>query len=258
MSNKLSDRIQSYQSATDYKLLSRVPVIICVNGRGFAKATQLLDKPYCAKFAKLMSMTMLKLCSNIEGAFFAYHHNDEIIIVSHNDQSNDSVPWFDNRIQKICSVSASIATLYFNQQLNNEDINMTGEIVFASQVFVVPTIMEAINTIIYKQQQNFYQSIQSACFYNLLNSYNTDNIRSMLNGLSIDEKIELLYKECNIDFNKYPLAFRRGVACYKVPKIINDVAKNKWTINAELPIFAQDQSMISNIFKTGYDLFRAE
>jgi tRNA(His) 5'-end guanylyltransferase len=79
----------------------------------------------------------------------------------------------------------------------------------------------------------------------------------MLNGLSIDEKIDLLKQEVDIDFNSYPLAFRRGVACYKVPRITNDGStKNKWTINHELPIFTKDQSFLSNIFKNGADIFR--
>ena len=259
MSNKLSNRIESYQQVTDCKIMNRLPIIICINGRGFAKATQLLDKPYCPKFAECMLSTMLKLCSQVEGATFAYHQNDEIIIVARNDQNNDTTAWYDNKVQKICSVTSSIATLHFNECVSKLQLNMTGdESIFTSQVFAVPNVSEAINAIIYKQQQNFFISIQSACLYNLLNKYDKNSIRDMLNGLTIDEKIDLLYQECNINFNDYPLEFRRGTAAYKIPKIIDGTMKNKWHLDSELPIFTKDASFLSNLFKHGSDIFRQE
>lgn len=258
MSNlKLKDRILSYQEATDYKLLSRVPLIISINGRAFSKSTELLDKPYCPKFAECIVSTTLKLCTEVEGAIFAYHHNDEIVIAVRNDQNPDSIPWYDNKLQKICSVTAALATRHFNKNVENVGLNVVGDPIFTSQVFVVPTIAEAINTMVYSQQYNFHTSIQFACMYELLKKYDKNTIKDMLSGLSVDEKIDLLSQECGIDFNEYPITFRRGVACYKIPKINNEgTMKNKWIINPNLPIFAKDQSFLSNIFKNGADIFR--
>jgi tRNA(His) guanylyltransferase len=260
MSNlKLKDRIMSYQDASDHKLLNRVPVIISINGRSFAKSTELLDKPYCHKFAECMLSTTLKLCAEVDGSLFAYQHNDEIIIVSRNDQNPDTVPWYDNKIQKICSATAAIATRHFNKCAATVDLDLVGDPIFTSQVFMVPTISEAINTMVFNQQYNFHTSIQFACVYGLLKKYDKNTIKDMLSGLSTDEKIDLLNQECNIDFNEYPTSFKRGAACYKIPKVNNDgIMKNKWIINAELPIFAKDQSFLSNIFKNGADIFRKD
>lgn len=258
MSVKLKDRIESYQSATDYKLLNRVPIIIVVNGRGFSKVTQLLDKPYCSKFAECMFSTMLRLSTDIEGALFSYQHNDEIVIVARNDQNADTSPWYDNKVQKICSVTSAIATMHFNDCAEAVDLNMVGDPVFTSQVFAVPSIGEAVNTIIYKQQQNFHNSIQFACLYELINKYDKHVIKEMLSGLNIDEKVDLLAQESKVDFNNYPSAFRRGSAAYKVPKVVGDTMKNKWFLNVEPPIFTKDQSFLSNIFKNGADIFRQE
>jgi len=255
---KLKDRIDSYQDACDYKLLNRVPVIIAINGRSFSKTTSLIDKPYCHKFAECMMATTLKLCSEIESVMFVYQHSDEIVLVSRNDQNVDTLPWFDNRIQKLCSISSSLATLYFNHYAASRELNLMSESIFTSQVFVVPNIAEAINTFIYKQQHNFYTSIQFACFYELLRKYDKNTIKEMLSGLTVDEKIDLLHQECDIDFNNYSSVFRRGAACYKIPKVVEGVMKNKWIINTELPIFTKDQSFLSNIFRCGQDIFRAE
>lgn len=253
---KLKDRIDSYRESSDYKLLGRIPLVICINGRNFAKTTALLDKPYDIKLSECMHSTMLRLCNEIEGVLFAYHFNDEIILVSRNDQSIETTPWFDNKLQKICSITSSIATSHFDDCASSISLNLSGDPIFYSQIFNVPNIVEAINTIIFKQQNNFLYSIQSACLYELLKKYEKNTIKEMLSGLSMDEKIDLLKQECNIDFNDYPTSFRRGVACYKIPKIVNESVKNKWFINNELPIFTKDQSFLTNIFKHGSDIFR--
>lgn len=256
MSNSLKDRVVSYQEATDYKLLNRVPIIISINGRNFSKITSLIHKPYCQSFSECMFSTTLKLCNDIEGVLFAYQYNDEICLVVRNDQNQDTLPWFDNKLQKICSVSSSIASVHFNKCANKINLNLLDDVIFKSQVFVVPNIMEAINTMIYKQQHNFHIAIQSACFYEFLKKYNKSTIDNMLSGLSIDDKISILYQECNIDFNDYPSSFKRGAACYKAPQITNDMLKNKWTINTDLPIFTKNQSFLSNIFRMGTDIYR--
>lgn len=259
MSNlKLKDRIESYQTQADLKLLNKLPIIVVVNGRSFAKTTSLLDKPYSKTFAECMMSTVLKLCNEVEGVIFAYHHNDEIVLILRNDQSLDTEPWFDNKVQKLTSIISSIATLHFNNCVHAVDMSLLGEAYFTTQIFTVPNIAEAINTIIYKQQQNFYTSIQVACFYELLKKYDKISIKDMMQGLSFEEKVELLLQECDVDFNHYPITFRRGAACYKVPKVIGDTMKNKWSINTDLPIFTKDQSFLNNIFKNGTDIFRQD
>jgi tRNA(His) guanylyltransferase len=257
MSQKLKDRIDSYMGASDHKILNRLPLIICVNGRAFSKLTSLINKPYCTKFAEGMLSATLKLCMEVEGSLFGYQHNDEILIISRNDQSLETEPWYDNKVQKICSITSSIATTHFQKYMDSKDLNLMGDPLFTSQVFAVPNIGEAINTLVYKQQQNFYTSIQFACFYELLKKHDRNTIKEMLSGLAVDEKINLLHQECGVDFNEYPHSFRRGAACYKVPKIsTSGTMKNKWTINSEPPIFTKDQSFLSNIFKNGADIFR--
>jgi tRNA(His) 5'-end guanylyltransferase len=250
MNNKLADRISSYQEISNHKLLPRIPIIISVNGRGFSKITNLLDKPYCNELNGCMLSTMLKLCLSIEGALFAYYHNDEITIVTTNDQGPDTEVWYKGDIQKICSVSSSLATLNFNKCASEANLNLTGEPIFTSEVFAVPNVVEATNTIVYKQQHNFHASIRFACFYELLKCGRDKNkIKDTLVGLSADEIVELLSQECGINFNDYPSVFRKGAACYKTSQVVNDVIKNKWVINDNLPIFTQDKSFLNSVFR---------
>ena len=256
--SSLKDRIDVYRATSDYKLLPRVPMVMVINGRGFSKLTQLLNKPFCSKLSECLLSTTLRLCSEIEGTLFAYQYSDEIVLVSRNDQNMDTDVWCNGRVQKICSISASLATMHFNDCANQIQLNLAGDPIFTSLVFAVPTIGEAINTIIYKQQHNFYTSIQFACLYELLAKHDRSSIKEMLSGLSMDEKIDLLRQECQVDFNQYPICFRRGATCYRVPKIVEGATKYKWHLNSEPPIFTKEQSFLNNIFRHGSDIFRQE
>jgi tRNA(His) 5'-end guanylyltransferase len=252
----LKDRIESYQKTTNYTLIAKVPIIININGKNFSKLTSLLDKPYDNKFAECIFNTSLRICNEVEGVVFAYQHSDEITLILRNDQNNDTEAWFDNNIQKICSVTSAIATMHFNDCASTIKLNTLGDPIFISQVFPVPTVGEAINTMVYKQQHSFLSSLHQACLYELLKKHDKNTIREMLSGLGADEKIELLKQESNIDFNDYPSAFKRGTAYYKVPKVVDGKMKAKWFLNSELPIFTRDQSFLSNILKNGMDIFR--
>lgn len=257
--SKLKDRIDDYRGASEYRLTPRLPIIIVLNGRAFSNLTSLLEKPYDAKLAECFLSTMHRLCVEVEGTIFAYHHNDEIVLLVRNNQTMDTLPWMGNKLQKICSITASIATEHFNSCADAVDLNLIGDPHFSSQVFVVPDDKEAINTMVYCQQRNFHTSIQFACYYEMIKKHDKGTIKEMLSGLSVDEKVDLLQQECGVDFNEYLVAFRRGVACYKVPKLMEGGGmKNKWILNGELPIFTKDQSFLSNILQSGTDIVRKE
>ncbi len=263
MSNlKLKDRIAIYEDASKSKLLPKLPVIICVNGRSFSKITSLLDKPFAVSFAECMYSTLGRLVQEIDGAIFGYCFNDEIIIVARNDQSLDTSPWFDNDVQKIASAVASVATVHFNNCVIANELNLIGDAVFTASTFVVPNITEAINVMVSKQQKAMQSAVQLACLYELLKKYDKNDIREMLMGTSYDDKVNLLAEQFNIDFNSYPQPFRRGVACYRTPTVVSfegeEKIKGKWKLNSEIPIFTKDHTFLGQIFKTGSDIFRKE
>lgn len=62
-----------------------------------------------------MRQTALLLCKNIENAKLAYTQSDEISLLLTDFDNEKTEPWFGNNLQKLASVSASMATLYFNK-----------------------------------------------------------------------------------------------------------------------------------------------
>jgi tRNA(His) 5'-end guanylyltransferase len=251
----LRERISDYEDITDLKLLTKLPIIIIVNGRSFRKLTAPLQKPFATHFLELMCGVMLKLCQEIDGSVFGYTFNDEIVIISRNDNSLDTNAWYDNRVQKIVSATSSIATLEFVRLAKTKDTNFFGDPIFTTKTFAVPSITEAINTLVLKQQQDYNTALYNTCFYELIKRYSVDAVNQTLMDKSLQAKIELLSDECGIDFSSIGSPFRKGVAAYRAPKIINteagDKIKNSLILDTALPVFVKDQAFLSNILNFG-------
>lgn len=216
-----------------------------------------------------MQDTMKYLCENIQGCVLGYTQSDEITLVLVDYQSRDTSAWFDNNIQKMASISASMATISFYHNFRNNMIhwvdNNVGDIVdgdadkfkysktivdktnayamFDSRVFNIPK-EEVVNCLIWRQQdatRNSIQSVGQAYFsHKELHKKNCSNIQDML----------MLDK--GINWNDYPTTLKRGSCCIKVPVKINEgteqeTIRNKWIIDNEIPIFTQDKEYVNKL-----------
>lgn len=105
----------NYESRQSHSLLRRIPVIIRIDGKAFHTYTKNLNKPFDIDLMADMNNTGIYLCENIQGAKCAYIQSDEIsILITDYDNLNTNA-WFDYNVQKMCSISASLATSKFNQ-----------------------------------------------------------------------------------------------------------------------------------------------
>jgi len=252
----LKDRISSYEDAYNYSIIQKLPIVVKLNGRSFSKLTSLLNKPFDIQFLNVMQDVCIKVAMDAEGCVFAYSFNDEIILILKNDQSIRTMPWYDNNIQKIASVTSSLASIQFFSSAQKYNLNILGAPVFTSQVFAVPNITEAVNVLIAKQQQSIQSCISFACFYETIKEYDDISLaRSTLTQKTIDEKIELL-QDLNVDYNSLNPEFKKGFACYKVPKVFDNEIKKKWIINNDIPTFSNNHEFITNILSIGNDLVR--
>lgn len=117
MANKkdsLGDRMKgNYESVTKTKLVKRMPVAIRIDGKAFHTFTKGFNKPYDLVLSRAMELTTQKLCENIQGCVFGYTQSDEITLILVDYKTLDTSAWFDNEVQKMCSISASMATMWF-------------------------------------------------------------------------------------------------------------------------------------------------
>ena len=268
----LGDRMKQYEYVTRNYLTRKLPVIIRIDGKAFHSFTRGLKKPFDDIFVKSMQDTMKYLCEGIQGCVLGYTQSDEITLVLVDYQSDEACAWFDNNIQKMTSVSASMATLAFNKFFyknvcsfnskktrqwieNADERKQMSEYVntlynacekgamFDSRVFTLPK-EEVVNCLIWRQQDAVRNSIQSVGQANFSHS--------KLHGKNCSDIQDMLVSDKNINWNDYPTHLKRGSCCIKKPFVINEgteqeAIRNKWVIDDEIPIFTQDKDYVNKL-----------
>lgn len=113
----LAKRMKKYEAVSRNVLMRRTPVIIRVDGRAFHTFTKGFQKPFDEVLMSAMQDTMKYLCENIQGCVLGYTQSDEITLVLTDYKRLESDAWFDYKVQKMCSIVASMATLEFNRKM---------------------------------------------------------------------------------------------------------------------------------------------
>lgn len=282
--DSLGDRVkENYENRAKTYLVRRMPVIIRLDGKAFHTFTKGLKRPYDEIFHNTMNATMKYLCENIQGCKLGYTQSDEITLLLTDYDTLTTDAWFDYNVQKICSVSASMATMAFDKafrrillDFKKEHCSMAehgiGEYcegwdteenkqmnklywekahkgaMFDARCFNIPK-EEVVNCFIWRQQDATRNAIQ------MLGQCNFSH--NELQGKSCDEIQDMLMTQKNINFNDMPTEFKRGVCCVKNRTIcepydnrmlIKDVAEGNWAIDKEIPIFTQDRDYINDCF----------
>jgi tRNA(His) 5'-end guanylyltransferase len=117
-SDAFEKQMRSLEYFHNLRLLPRAWAIVRVDGRGFSQFTELrFDKPFDLKFHELMVQTTKALLEEIQG-IYAYTETDEISVLCRPEWD-----FFDRSLEKIVSISASIASATFthaSQTIVNE------------------------------------------------------------------------------------------------------------------------------------------
>lgn len=109
--DSLGDRMKGYEGVSRNFLTRRVPAIIRLDGKAFHTFTKGMEKPFDPVLTQAMQETMKYLCENIQGCVLGYTQSDEITLVLTDYATIQTDAWFGYNIQKMCSVSASMATI---------------------------------------------------------------------------------------------------------------------------------------------------
>ena len=256
----LGERMKEYEMQSRTRLLRRVPVIIRLDGKAFHTWTRGLDRPFDRNLIHIMQKTMLALCEQIQGCVLGYTQSDEITLVLVDYQRMESMAWFDNQVQKMCSVAASIATsafekalheeidelevdaqgYYWNDQLLKQEeclekrhllIDKKWKANFDARAFNIP-IHEVINNLIWRQQDATRNSI------NMVGQSLYPH--KELQGIGTKELQNKMLTEKNVNWNDYKTDEKRGIAAIKDNE-------GKWFIDELTPIFTEDRDYINRL-----------
>ena len=242
VNDELGRRMKEYyEQVPKTRLVRRMPVAIRLDGKAFHTFTRGFQKPFDDILIKTMQETMLYLCENIQGCIFGYTQSDEITLILQDYKKLDTAAWFDYEVQKMCSISASMATLVFNQKFK-ENVNsfFAGKVadryhsvmclardkgaMFDSRVFNIPK-EEVTNLIYWRQLDATRNSIQMVGQANFSSK--------QLHKKSCSDIQDMLVNEKGINWNDFPTYLKRGTACVK------DVILG-WYVDTDMPKLSGD------------------
>lgn len=269
--DSLGDRMkENYENRFKFKLLRRTPAIIRIDGRAFHTWTRGFNKPFDKVLSNAMDKTMKQLCENIQGCVFGYTQSDEITLVLNDYRTLETSAWFDYEVQKLCSVAASMATACFNKNFVDgvrdfresmeecepneflwkyriaEPMKTMGfydaycraadrTAMFDARCFNIPE-SEVANCIVWRQQDASRNSVEMVG-----RTYFSDKELFKKNCSDIQD---MLMEKHNVNWNDFPVRYKRGCACHKTDMSENGDGRGKWVIDYDMPIITQDREYV--------------
>lgn len=257
VNDALGTRMKTYyEQVPKTRLVRRMPVAIRIDGKAFHTFTRGFQKPFDKVLGNAMVRTMEYLCKNIQGCVFGYTQSDEITLLLIDYQTLETDAWFEYEVQKMCSISASMATMAFNKYFAEEVQNHIDGIepifitdseiklidtyerarekgaMFDSRVFNIPK-EEACNLVYWRQLDATRNSIQMVGQANFSHSE--------LQGCSCNVIQDMLHEQRGINWNDFPTRWKRGTA---------------WTrargIDFEMPILkGEDRKYVDKVIYVG-------
>lgn len=224
----LGDRMKAYEKVQSHVLSPRTPIIIRVDGKAFHTFTRGLEA-FDPSLMAMMDKAATEICKQVSGAQIAYVQSDEISILLHYYKRFNSQPYFNNELQKICSVTASIAAATATM----ESASVFGKVkpaVFDSRVFTLPED-EVCNYFLWRQQDWTRNSVQMLA-------------RSMFSHKECNNKNNSELQEmCFVkgkNWNDLPTSHKRG-------RCVVHTEGMGWHLDQEIPVFSQDRDYINKL-----------
>jgi tRNA(His) 5'-end guanylyltransferase len=259
--DSLGDRMKAdYENRTRFLLPRRTYTIIRVDGKSFHTYARDCARPFDASLMEDMDRTAAMLCEEISGAQLAFVQSDEVSVLLTDFENPQTEAWFDGNLQKLASISASVATAHFNvfrrrrsltDSKDGEDADFVEKFAyFDSRAFTIPDPIEVENYFIWRQKDATRNSISM--------SAQAHFSHSRLQGVSTDEMQELLFQEKGINWNDMPTGFKRGrciVRCVTTEDLqyrdkrtgelrsVSGVERRVWQVS-DPPVFTQDREWL--------------
>lgn len=235
MNDSMGDRMKGYENVWRHHLPEHMPTIIRIDGRAFHNLTRGLSKPSHV-FEDIMNNVAIDLCKEISTTKIAYVQSDEISLLLHPYETFETQSWFKNNIQKIASISASIATRSFfmavlglkfssSKKPTEDETKIAARVSslsFDSRVFVVPEC-EVVNYFLWRQNDATRNSIA-------MHAQERFSAKQ-LHKKNKNQQIEMMESK-GFHWNKLPTNIKRGRCVVK--------KDSGWVIDNEIPIFKDD------------------
>lgn len=244
----LGDRMKDYEAdALKHNMRADEYVVIRLDGNHFhtwVKKVK-MKKPFDSRMISAMMAATLRLCEKIPTCIMGYTQSDEITLVLRKGETAESDPWFSNRVQKLCSISASICSVEFNdavrEQFGEEYVEPA---YFDARVIFFPSLDEVINCLIWRQNDCIKNSV-SALSHSLLPQ------KQLLNKNS-DEQKKMMLELKGVDWNELPNYLKMGTLIHKEKVLVTyngaEFKRGKFFCDEQIPRFSTDKQFLVDAY----------
>lgn len=206
----LGGRMKLYeQQSAKMDMCNDCVTMIRLDGNAFHTWTRKakLRRPFDYRFIRTMQRVTKSLCEEIPNCVIGYTQSDEISLIMKRGDGESPQYWFENRIQKLCSVSASMSAAFFARYIGEyRKINSSVPAFFDARVMFMPDVDECVNCLIWRQNDGIRNSISSMAQSMFSN-------KELLNKNSDEQKSMMLEK--GADWSKLPNFIRMGTMVHK-------------------------------------------
>lgn len=239
MSNSLASRMkEQYENRTTCLLPRRTYTIIRIDGKSFHSYTRNLERPFDSRLIECMDRTAIELCKSIQGSNFGYVQSDKISILLTDFATIDTAAWYDNNLQKMVSVSASAATMAFNQSA--AELGLPPTALFDARAFTIPDREEVLNYFIWRQQDAVRNSIQAVA----QSLYSPKE----LHGKNYSDLQEMMFQKGVNWSEDFVPRCKRGSAIVKqyTPGGCEAGPRSSWIADPDTPVFTKDRVFLGS------------
>lgn len=246
MKDALGQRMkENYEYRYKSFLPRRTYSIIRLDGKAFHTLTKHMKRPYDDILADAMSDVTIELCKEIQGCKFGYTQSDEISLLLTDFDDNQTQAYFDGNIQKIVSISASIAAAVFNKSIGNYSKKLA---YFDSRVFIIPDSIEVENYFIWRSNDCTRNSIsmlaQSLYSHKELHKKSSAEMQEIcfLKGKNWNDVEDRFKRGSLITKEQYKINTDKGISL-----------RNRWVANAAFDFLKEREKLSKLIPKYQYN-----
>lgn len=195
--------------------------------------------PFSEMLHQTMTYTAATLFNQLQTAVFVYTQSDEISILLRDWDRLETQQWFGGNLQKIVSLSSSIAATAFNYLLNHVAKFVpcsTQELAqFDARAYNLPK-EEVTNYFLWRQQDASRNSV------NMLGRFYFS--QKEMHGKSISEVQEMLWSKHQVNWDALTTWKKRGACVYQRADWSPFMSFPRGMIDDDPPIFSQDRPFV--------------
>ncbi|KAI3405149.2 THG1 [Candida oxycetoniae] len=252
MANSKYEYVKAFER--ENYLLPETYIVIRVDGKGFHKLSKYyeFDKPNDLKALQVMNSAALQIMKKYSDVLLAYGDSDEYSFLLRRQ-----CELYERREMKLCTLFSSLMSTYYVHFWNlahpQKPIHLEMIPTFDARAVIYPNFQIVRDYFSWRQVDCHINNLYNTCFWKLIEKrgLTPQEAENRLKGTIASDKNEILFKECNVNYNNELEIFKKGtIFVREIENYHHDTAPNETSSR-------QKQKQEKTRRKASYSLYTA-